>query len=258
MLSLKSYLMGADNVIISGSNLVTVVSNYQNSMAGYPSFSAIAASGSGLIANTDIPNSTLSKRTSGMYNNCWQVKTGWPAPTEHSFCKMFRAFYNGNVLPPTATQPTTNAITATPDQYNNSSIAGTYFGVGLWYKRYRYYFGLQVNDTSKGTARITSPWFVGPSSGGRQAYLTSIGGSGTISGIRNGNVAGGSTNSYNSGAVGVDYIQLDAFVSYPNIFSAWRANSVTGTVLSTNASFNLYYDNVNMKDLTTLHCIFKA
>ena len=160
-------------------------------MAGYPSFSAIAASGSGLISNTDVPNQTLAKRTSGMYNNCWQVKTGWPIATEHSFCKMFRAFFNGNTLPLTSTQPTSDAITSSPEQYNNSSIAGTYFGVGLWYKRYRYYFGLQVNDTSKGTARITSPWFVGPAGGGRQNYLTSLGGSGTIPGFRNGNCSRG-------------------------------------------------------------------
>ena len=91
------------------------------------------------------------------------------------------------------------------------------------------------------------------------------GGNNAIAGTVNTGGGGGGASSgfnpsysYNSGAVGVDYIQLDAFVSYPNIFSAWRANSVTGTVLSTNASFNLYYDNVNMKDLTTLHCIFKA
>ncbi len=95
--------MGADNVIISGSTLTTVVSSYQNSMAGYPSFSAIAASGSGLISNTDVPNQTLAERTSGMYNNYWQVKTGRPRAKGPSFWKRVGGGFKGRKKSPNTT-----------------------------------------------------------------------------------------------------------------------------------------------------------
>lgn len=251
--------MAIDNQLISGSNNVFTSNSYQNSMAGYAPFSAIAASGSGLINNTDIPPSSLAKQSSGLYNNCWQQRTGWPTATGHSFCKMFRAYYNGNTTPVTSTQPTANAITSSPDQYNNSTTAGTYYGAGLWYKRYRYYFGIQVNEPTYGTCKVQSPWFVGPNGGGKQYYLTQLNSiSGTINGFRNGNVAGGSTNSYNSGAVSPDYIGLVATPSYPKVFSGWRSNGAAGTVVSVNASFNLHYNNVYMRELVVLWCMFKT
>ena len=252
--------MARDNQIISGSNPgVQLGVAYNQAIAGYTAFNAIAASGSGLIYNQDIPNQTLARQSSGLYNNCWQQRTGWPDNANHSFCKMFRAYYNGNVSPATATQPTSNSMTSTPDQYNNSTTAGTYYGVGLWYTRSRYYFGVQVNEPTYGTCKIASPWFVGPAGGGRDYYLTSLNSlSGTISGFRNGNVGVGSTNTYNSGAVSPDYMTLIATASYPKVFAGWRSNGAAGTVLSTSASFNLYYTNVNMRALTVLWCMFKV
>ena len=258
--------MGIDNLFVTQSNIQSYA-GYQETLPNITDFKTIALSGSGNNTGLDIPNQSLSKMSSGMYNQCWKTRTGFPGGgSGFSFCEMFSAWYNGNPAAagyPTATQPTSTARTSTPDQYNNSTAAGTYLGAGLWNTRNRYYFGVQVNNASKGTAEILVPWSYGPATGGRAQYKTVLSGTNTIFGWKNGNVGGGSNNSYNSGAVSADYMTIQAVAQYPNTFSAWRHNSSSGVLISNSSTYNLYYTwqyqggNTNaMWNLNTAYCVF--
>tara|TARA_B000000475_G_scaffold144183_1_gene116049 strand:- start:6916 stop:7656 length:741 start_codon:yes stop_codon:yes gene_type:complete len=245
--------MSADNWYYNGAGNLQLAYYGEQATCGW--FKSIAFSGSGLINGCDYNGL---KYTTGLYNSCWKARVGWDPTAELSLCKMYRAWYNG-ANDDTNTQPTPNSYLNTPDQYNSSTQAGCCFGAGLLFTRSRIYFGLQVNDSSRGTIRVTEPWFKGPAGGGRQAYLTSFGGTGTIGGLRNSVALGGATNSYNSGAVANSYVRLTAFNTYPYTFSAWRMNSATGTALSTSDDYNFYpltLDPSDLASLTTVYGVF--
>lgn len=241
--------MSADNWYYNTTGNFAIAAYGEVTTCGW--FKAIAFSGSAL--NTCDTKGI--KESTGLYNACWKQRVGWPANAELSLCKMYRAWFNGP-NDDTNTQPTSNSYLNTPDQYNSSTQAGTCFGAGLLYTRNRVYFGLQVNDSARGTIRVTEPWFKGPAGGGRQDYLTSFNGTGTIGALRNSVSLGGATNSYNSGAVANSYVRLTAFNTYPWTFSAWRMNSATGTALSTNDDFNFYPMNLGATDLASLLTVY--
>ncbi|MBC8399345.1 MAG: hypothetical protein H8E16_19915 [Flavobacteriales bacterium] len=248
--------MAIDNLIVLSSQ--QTYKAYQETVgSGFKNFDGIALSGSGLDGSVNVPNSTLAKMSSGFYNSCWKTRSGWPDNTMHGLCKMVNAYWNGSTGAQ-ATNARSTSIISSPDSYNNSTQAKTTdFNAGMLYGRNRYYFGVQSSDSTKGQATVTSPWYVGPAGAGRDAYRTTFAGGGTIQGFRNSTVAGGFTNSYNTGAVALDYMQLDATAFYPNVFRSWRVNSSTGTVLSLNASFNLYFNNTEMMGLNTVYCVFE-
>jgi hypothetical protein len=261
--------MGIDNLFVtqSAGTFIQTNTGYQETLPNITDFNSTALSGSGNITGTDIPAQSLAKMSSGMYNQCWKTSTGFPGGgSGFSFCEMFSAWTNGNPAAagyPTATQPSSTARTSTPDQYNNSTAAGTYLGAGLWSTRRRYYFAVQVNNASMGTAQVLSPWSYGPATGGQTQYKTVLNGTNTIFGWKNGNVAGGSNNSYNSGAVAADYMTIQAVAQYPNTFSAWRHNSSSGVLISNSATYNLYYSwqyqggtQFLMQNLNTAFCVF--